>query len=244
MWTNYLKAIELDGPLSTNLKTALIIGASRGIGLGLAQAYLAEGWRVIATRRCESTGGLAALRRASGDRLVIEDLDVTDDAGIVALRRRLAHEKLDLLLVSAGTIDAAGHPVGRVPTEEFNRLMTTNALGPLRIIEVFADSVREDGVIAAMSSVLGSVAGNTTGGYEVYRASKAALNTLLRSFAARKPERTVLALHPGWVRTDMGGAEAAIDVAESVKGLICVVAAQAGRPGCRYLDYAGETIPW
>jgi NAD(P)-dependent dehydrogenase (short-subunit alcohol dehydrogenase family) len=95
-----------------------------------------------------------------------------------------------------------------------------------------------------MSSILGSVSGNTSGDNDVYRASKAALNSLLRSFSARNRERSVVILHPGWVRTDMGGPNAAIGIEESVTGMVEVIASRAGKPGCVYLDYQGKRIDW
>jgi len=216
--------------LSQNLRTALIIGASRGLGLGLVTAYLAQGWRVIATRRGAATA-LEALSATAGDRLVIETLDVTDEAGIAALRQRLAGETLDLLFVSAGVAHSKSATAANVATEAFALEMVTNALAPLRIIEAFASLVPASGVIVAMSSALGSVSGNTSGGTEVYRASKAALNSLLRSFSARNRDRALVALHPGWVRTDMGGANAAIDIDQSVAGMVEVIASRAGKPG-------------
>ncbi|WP_158809329.1 SDR family NAD(P)-dependent oxidoreductase [Beijerinckia sp. L45] len=225
-------------------RTAIIIGASRGLGLGLAEAYLDLGWRVIATRRNASNGALDALKQKHGARLDLADLDVTDDAGIAALRQRLASETLDLLFVSAGINIDSKLPVSAVSLATFTAVMTTNALAPMRIIEAFVDLVPARGVIAAMTSGLGSVAANTTGGYEVYRASKAALNTLLRSFSARNPRRAIVAMHPGWVRTDMGGAGAAISIDRSVEGMVNVLAAQLGKPGCVFLDYQGKTLPW
>ncbi len=222
--------------------TVLLIGASRGLGLGLARAYLAAGWRVIATQR--SASALADLAAEAGDRLVVEDLDMTDDAALVALRTRLAREQLDLLFVNAGIMHDKEQPIGATAVADFTRLMVTNALAPMRVIELFADLVVPGGVVGAMTSTLGSVAGNTTGGYEVYRASKAALNTLLRSYSCRNPQRPLVALHPGWVRTDMGGEGAAIEVAESVPGMVAALAGQAGKPGCVYIDYRGETISW
>ena len=220
--------------------TILLVGASRGLGLGLARAYLAAGWRVIATQR--RPGALAALEGEG--RLVIEDLEMTDDAALAALRGRLAAERLDLLFVNAGISLDKEKPIGAVAVEDFSRLMVTNALAPMRVVELFADLVAPDGTIAAMSSILGSVANNTTGGYEAYRASKAALNTLLRSYAARNASRSIVAVHPGWVRTDMGGPDAAIGVDESVSGMLQAVAQCRGKPGCVYRDHRGETIPW
>lgn len=190
---------------------ALILGASRGLGLGLTREYLRRGWRVIATLRDEAADaarpdGLAALAREAGSRLEIVRADINEPADIAALQASLAGRVLDLLFVNAGISDGAAATVDAVSTERFGQIMLTNALSPLRAIEALAPAVRRpDGVIAAMSSGLGSVANNTTGGWEVYRASKAALDTLMRSFAARHEgdEIAILVVAPGWVRTDM-----------------------------------------
>ena len=124
--------------------------------------------------------------------------------------------------------------------------MVTNALSPMRVVETFKDLVPPAGTIAIMSSGLGSVSNNETGGYEVYRASKAALNTLMRSFAARHHDdpRTLLLLAPGWVRTDMGGPEAQLSVSDSIPNLVKVIEAQEGKGGLQFLDYLGRAVSW
>ena len=124
--------------------------------------------------------------------------------------------------------------------------MVTNALSPMRVVETLQDVVPPTGAIAIMSSGQGSVSNNETGAHEVYRASKAALNTLMRSFAARHREdpRTLLLLAPGWVRTDMGGPKARLSIEESIPNLVKVVNAQQGKGGLQYLDYLGRVVPW
>ncbi len=136
--------------------------------------------------------------------------------------------------------------IADVSTEEFVRVMVTNALSPMRVVETFKDLVPPAGTIAIMSSGLGSVSNNETGGYEVYRASKAALNTLMRSFAARHHDdpRTLLLLAPGWVRTDMGGPEAQLSVSDSIPNLVKVIEAQEGKGGLQFLDYLGRAVSW
>ena len=131
-------------------------------------------------------------------------------------------------------------------TEDFVRVMVTNALSPLRAIESLGGLVHPGGTIAIMSSGQGSVTNNERGGHEVYRASKAALNTLMRSFAARHSDddRTLLLLAPGWVRTDLGGPKAPLSIDDSIPKLVSVVEAQRGKPGLQYLDYRGQTVPW
>lgn len=221
--------------------TALILGASRGLGLGLAAAFLSRHWRVIATERGPSPGLAAAAGHEGSIR--VETLDINDEPQADALAAKLASEKLDVLFVNAGVIDDR-RPAGTATTGEFNRLLVTNALSPMRMIERFAPLVTPNGVIAVMSSGLGSVSTNTSGGSDMYRASKAALNTLLRCYAARDQARSVLAISPGWVRTDMGGAGASLDIESSARGIADVLISRIGVPGSAFLNYHGKPVPW
>ncbi len=232
--------------MNNDTGTALIVGASRGLGLGLARAYANRGWQIIGTVRGASpTTGLHALANESTAQVRVENVDINMPDQVATLRERLADKRLDLLFVNAGISNGHDETLPLTSTETFVNLMTTNALSPLRVIEAFADLVPPNGVIAAMSSGLGSVANNTAGGWEIYRASKAALNTLLRSFAARRGDgRTVLAVAPGWVRTDMGGPNATFDVETSVNGIVAAIAARRGRPGAAYVDHRGQDVAW
>jgi NAD(P)-dependent dehydrogenase (short-subunit alcohol dehydrogenase family) len=136
--------------------------------------------------------------------------------------------------------------VREISNDDFVRVMVTNALSPMRVIDALDGSVTPEGTIAVMSSNLASIEGNLTGGWEVYRASKAALNTFMRSYAARTAggARTLLAISPGWVRTDMGGEEAPLDVETSCRGILDVVDSHTGKGGLSYVDYLGATIAW
>lgn len=227
-------------------QTALIVGASRGLGLALAEEYLKRGWQVIGTVRGAKPTPLHELQASSGQRLEIEQLDIDVPEQIAALRAQLQGRSLDVLFVNAGVAIEADKPIGEVSTDGFVRTMLTNALSPMRVIETLDDLVTSGGVITAMSSGLGSVANNIDGGWEPYRASKAALNTLMRSYASRQPDptRTLLLIAPGWVRTDMGGADAMLDVSESIPRVVDVVSKQTGHGGLQYLNYLGETVPW
>lgn len=226
--------------------TVLLLGASRGIGLGLVNEYLGRGWRVIATQRGTTLApALSELAtQANGAlRVLIADINRPDD--IAALSEQLAGTALDLLFVVAGVSDDPNQTIAQISTDEFTHLMVTNALSPMRAVEQLAQHVREDGSIAVMSSALGSIGGNTTGGYETYRASKAALNMLMRSYAARAGgKRSLLALMPGWVRTDMGGLDAPVEIAESTAGLANTIGAHAGQPGLVFVDYQDQAIAW
>jgi NAD(P)-dependent dehydrogenase (short-subunit alcohol dehydrogenase family) len=231
---------------ASSIPVALVIGASRGLGLGLAEEYLKRGWRVVATVRGPAKTPLHDLAARAEGRLEIESLDIVEPDQIAALRARLADRRFDLLFVNAGITNDPSETIGEVSTEDFTRVMATNALGPMRVIEAFESLVPPTGTIGVMSSGLGSVAGNVSGGWEVYRASKAALNTLMRSFAARHAEdpRAFVIISPGWVRTDMGGPSAALGVDESIRGVVEVIAAQSGKRGLRYLDYRGVDVAW
>ncbi len=224
---------------------ALIIGASRGLGLAMVQEYHRRGWSVTATVRGGGTG-LHDLAARTPDRLRIEMLDITVPMEREALRTRLSGQSFDLLFVNAGIANGPGEILAEKSDAEFFRLLHTNALAPMRAIETLQDLVTPTGSIGVMSSGLGSVANNTTGGWEIYRASKAALNTLMRSFAVR-PEaaaRSLVVMAPGWVRTDMGGPNALLSVDESIPGVVNTITSLAGRKGCHYVNYKGETIPW
>ena len=228
-------------------KTVLMVGASRGLGLGLALEYLRRGWRVIATvRKIENAPALRGANDDEQGRLEIEVLDINRPDQLVALRARLARRSLDLLFVNAGVMSPPQEKIGNVTTEEFTRVLVTNALSPLRVVESFASLVPAGGTIAVMSSNMGSAANNEKGEAEVYRASKVALNSLMRSYAARETAvpRVLLAMDPGWVRTDMGGQRAPLDVATSVRGMVEVIDARAGKTGMAFINYKGDTVNW
>jgi len=227
-------------------KRLLLFGASRGLGLAIVEEYLKLGWHVVATARKGSGTALHDLLGNADGRLVIEVVDITDPAQVAALHGRLGSQRFDLLFVNAGVKNDDAETIADVSTEDFVRVMVTNALSPMRVVEAFQDLVPSTGTIAIMSSGQGSVSNNENGGYEVYRASKAALNTLMRSFAARHQgdPRTLLLLAPGWVRTDMGGPKGRLSIQDSIPNLVKVIEAQEGKGRLQYLDYLGRAVPW
>ncbi len=227
-------------------ETALIVGASRGLGLGLAREYLSRGWQVVGTVRGSVRTPLHEAAKQADGRLQIETVDINEPAQVDALRDRLAERHFDLLFVNAGVANDAAETIAMVSDETFMRVMVTNALSPLRVVERFKSLVPANGAIAVMSSGLGSVADNEAGGWEVYRASKAALNMLMRSFTARHPgdPRSFMLIAPGWVRTDMGGAGARLDVPTSIRGVVDVITERTGTSGLHYVNYQGQTVRW
>ncbi|MFI0790411.1 SDR family NAD(P)-dependent oxidoreductase [Streptomyces lydicus] len=226
--------------------TVLLIGASRGLGRAIAAEYLDRGSHVVGTVRGPGRTALHDLQPTAGGRLEIEHVDINAPEQIRALRERLGARRFELLFVNAGVANRPEETPADVTTDEFTRLMLTNALSPMRVIETLAELVAPDGTMAIMSSGLGSIANNERGGFEIYRASKSALNQLMRSYAARHRDdpRTLLVTAPGWVKTDMGGPNARLTIEESIPHLVTAVDAQRGRRGLRYLDYLGRTVPW
>ena len=227
------------------MKSALIIGASRGLGLGLVREHLSRGWRITATVRTRSPD-LEALREGSQGRLIIETVDISDQTGVAALAGRLGGRQFDLLFLNAGIMVGRGLSLPEVADADISQIFLTNALNPIRTADALLASVASGGTVAFMSSILGSIGANDDGRAELYRASKAALNSLIRSFRARhaKADFTVLALHPGVVRTSMGGPNAPLDIDTSVRGVADVIAARWGAGGQAFVDYRNEVVPW
>jgi len=233
-------------PTSPN-SSVLLIGASRGLGHAIAAEYTERGAQVVATVRGGDRTPLHDLQETAGARLEIEQVDINEPDQAAALRQRLAARTFDLLFVNAGVTQHDPETTSAdVSTEEFARLMITNALSPLRVIETLGGLVPPDGTIAIMSSGQGSVANNERGGFEIYRASKSALNQLMRSYAARHRDdpRTLLLTAPGWVKTGLGGPGARLTIGESIPNLVSVIDAQRGHGGLQYIDYQGQIVPW
>lgn len=227
------------------MKNALLIGGSRGLGLGLVDEHLKRGWQVTATVRSHSAE-LETLQTVAKTRLLIEQLDVTEPAQLSALVSRLRGRSFHLLFLNAGIMVGSGVPLSDISDSQIAAIFLTNAVSPIRVADAFADNVEPGGMIAFMSSILGSIGTNEDGRAELYRASKAALNSLIRSFRVRHADRdvTILALHPGVVRTVMGGPNAPLDIDTSVRGVADVIEKRWGNGGQAFVDYRNEIIPW
>jgi NAD(P)-dependent dehydrogenase (short-subunit alcohol dehydrogenase family) len=224
--------------------TALIVGASRGLGLALAEEWLKRDARVIATVRSDSQE-LKALQDRFPGSLEIKIVDIVDVISVRTLRDRLGDRKFDVLFVNAGICKANEKTPSTVDEQDFVDMMLTNALAPMRLIELLESLVPASGVLAVMTSELGSIAGNP-GHWELYSSSKAAVNMLMKCFAARHQGdcRTMLLVAPGWVRTDMGGPAASLSVEETIPFVVDSVERNRGKPGLRFIDRNNRTLPW
>jgi NAD(P)-dependent dehydrogenase (short-subunit alcohol dehydrogenase family) len=213
----------------------------------MATEFLKKGWNVVGTVR---GGGTRTLLHDLADdyrsRIEIESLDVTKPDQIAALHDRLAGRSFEILFVNAGTTNADDEIIAKVSTEEFVRVMVTNALSPMRVIEGLQDLVPANGLIGVMSSGQGSISNNEKGGHEVYRVSKAALSQCMRCYAARHAgeQRALVLMAPGWIRTALGGPNAPVSVEEAIPKIVDVLLSQRSKPGLQYLDREGRTVPW
>ncbi|MDD2060251.1 SDR family oxidoreductase [Pseudomonas sp. GD03860] len=224
-------------------KTALIIGASRGLGLGLVQRLREDGWDVVATVRDPAKA--PALAAVAG--VKVQTLEMNSTEQLDALQQQLAGQTFDLLFVNAGVKGPDDQNPENAQLADVGDLFMTNSVAPIRVAQRFAPQINPaGGVIAFMSSVLGSITIPDAPEMALYKASKAALNSMINSFVVQLGETslTVLAMHPGWVKTDMGGDGADIDVATSTRGMLEQVKAQAGKGGLAFINYKGETLIW
>jgi NAD(P)-dependent dehydrogenase (short-subunit alcohol dehydrogenase family) len=227
--------------------TVLIVGASRGIGHAIAAEFLTRNWRVIGTTRGSTRTPLHELADEHAGCVEIESLDITKPDEIRSLHDRLLGRNIDILFVNSGT---ANHnqeeSIAEVSTEEFVRVMVTNALSPMRVIEGLQNLVPSHGLIGIMSSGQGSISNNEKGGHEVYRGTKAALNMYMRSYAARHTarDRALVLIAPGWIRTALGGPNAPFSLEETVPKIVTTILSCQGKPGLQYLDRDGKTVAW
>jgi NAD(P)-dependent dehydrogenase (short-subunit alcohol dehydrogenase family) len=231
----------------TNRPTVLITGANRGIGLELTRRYAEQDWRVLACCRApDEAPELGATARVS-EEVSVYALDVADPQAIAALAARV-DAPIDVLLNNAGLYGRKGQGIGDFDQQEWLEVLAVNTIGPALIAQAFLPHVLRGNrrVIATLSSKVGSLADNTSGRNEPYRSSKAAVNQVVKSLAIELAHEGVIsvALHPGWVQTEMGGPNALISTAESAAGLIDVIERLSPEQSGAFLDYRGQPVPW
>jgi NAD(P)-dependent dehydrogenase (short-subunit alcohol dehydrogenase family) len=222
--------------------TVLVTGANRGIGLEYARQFADKGYRVIGTARDPAA---AAELAEVADR--VEALDVSDATSVAALAARLAGEPIDILVNNAGIFDRGDTSIDKVDFAQMEQTLAVNSLGPLRVIQALLPNLRQGQrkLIVNMSSQLGSIAGST-GTWYAYRTSKAALNQITRTLSIELAREgfVCVVVHPGWVRTDMGGSAATYSTEESVSGLLGLIEKMGPADNGRFFDFQGKTIPW
>ena len=228
----------------------LITGSNRGIGLGLVRAYISKGAHVIATCRTpENVKELESLRRSHGDRLKILQLDVTKKKQLVSLDEELGDRKIDILYLNAGvTGGRKAVPFGDLKSQEWSEVLLVNSIAPILVAQRMLPRIKRSGskTIAILTSQMGSIGNNTSGGSYIYRSSKAALNAGAKSMALdlKGVGVKVILLHPGWVRTDMGRPDAEITVEQSVAGMVTLIERLGIDESGSFFNYRGEMLPW
>jgi NAD(P)-dependent dehydrogenase (short-subunit alcohol dehydrogenase family) len=231
------------------LQTILITGANRGLGLEFVRQYAALGRRVFACcRNPEQAHELRSLVAAHPKLLSLHALDVRDARAIADLSAQLREQPLDLLLNNAGIYGPEKVTVGQIDYAAWAEVLDVNTLSPMRLIEAFLEQVAASTrkTIVCVSSKMGSMGANEAGRHYLYRSSKAALNAVVKSLALDLRPRgiTVVTLHPGWVKTDMGGAAADLEIPESIKSVIGMVERLTLASSGRFFNYDGSELPW
>jgi len=231
------------------MSSILITGANRGLGLEFATQYLAANWYVFAAcRDPTSAAALETLARSRKDQMEIIPMDVTSAPSIARAADIVRDRPLDILLNGAGIIGKPGQKTGRVDYAAWAQVLDVNTMGPLRVTEALVENVaRSDHkLIVTITSGLGSLADNTSGGAIAYRSSKAAVNMVMRSVSIDLAGRGIacVVVNPGWVRTDMGGANAPLSPEESVSALRRLIGTLGMQQSGKFLNYDGREYPW
>lgn len=232
------------------MQTVLVTGANRGLGLEFCKQYAAEGWRVFAC--CRSPHKAEALNRLAASypkQLTLHALDVADPTQIARLGQELASQPIDLLLNNAGIYpDADKMGFCHTDFDAWALAFRVNSMATLHMAETFIRNLDLGSrkTIATVSSKMGSIDDNGSGGHYLYRSSKTAVNMVIKSLAVDLAPRGILAvaLHPGWVLTDMGGPNALITPQQSVSGMRRVLAQLSSADSGRFIDFDGKEIPW
>ena len=240
---------------SKNTSTVLITGASRGLGLEFCRQYLAKSWRVIAVARNISPA-LAELKSTYPGALETFEVDLTDDRSLAALAGTLDQRVIDVLINNAGTMGRTNFAdsglqsgaFGGFDRSEWHEIYDINVCTPMHLAELLIDNVAasQNGRIVTLSSMLGSMTLNRVGGIYAYRASKAAVNAIMKSMAIDLGQKGIIAasLHPGFVQTDMSGPNAAIKPEDSVSGMIAVLDSLTEDQAGALIGWNGEVMPW
>ena len=231
------------------MSSVLITGANRGLGLEFAAEYAADGWQVFAACRSPAEAEqLKDLARKTGDRVSVFAMDVTDMGSIRKAAMQLKDATIDVLINNAGIGGPRGQTTGNVDYEAWAHVFDVNTLGPLRVLEAFTEQLArsERKLVVTITSGMGSIGDNTSGGSIAYRSSKTAVNMVMRSAAIDLGPRhiTCVLLSPGWVKTDMGGPGARLTVQQSVSAMRGLIAKLRPDDSGKFFHYDGREYPW
>jgi len=229
--------------------SVLITSASRGIGLEFARQYAAEGWRVLAACRNPSAADtLQAIARASNGRVDALEMDVSDLKSVRHAAERVPDQSIDVLINSAGIMGKVGQHIGDLDYDSWAEVLDVNTMGPMRVTEAFIEHLRrgQRKLNLTITSGMGSIADNTSGGWIAYRTSKAAVNMLMRTLAEdlKGSGVTCVLLNPGWVKTDMGGPNANITAEKSVANMRHVIDRLTAADSGKFYHHDGSEYPW
>ncbi len=228
--------------------TILITGANRGIGLTLTKQFAEDGWQVLACCRNPADAGQLLDLTERGLAIEIHALDVTNYAQMAALADQLGARPIDILLSNAGIFGSKSASFGGINADEWRQVLEVNTIAPLMLVQTFVEQVAasQQKLVAVISSKVGSIADNSSGGAYMYRSSKTAVNQVVKSLSIDLAERgiSVISLHPGWVQTDMGGPNAEISTDQSVSGLKSILQSAGPAQSGQFIEYDGSNIPW
>jgi NAD(P)-dependent dehydrogenase (short-subunit alcohol dehydrogenase family) len=227
------------------MPTVLLTGANRGLGLDFVRQYAARGWRVHAC--CRNPADAPELTKLAGSDVVVHPLDVRDFDAVAVLARAVS-EPIDVLLANAGIYGPNHVTLGQIDYAAWAEVFAVNTMAPMRLAECFVEQVAksQQKTIACITSLMGSIAANSGGRHYLYRSSKAALNAVVKSLAVDLREKgvKVVTLHPGWVKTDMGGSDADLEIPVSVAGVISVLERLRAEDSGKFFNYDGGELPW
>jgi NAD(P)-dependent dehydrogenase (short-subunit alcohol dehydrogenase family) len=231
------------------MPTVLITGANRGLGLEFTRQYLSDGWGVIAAcRHPTQASALLRLERDAKGTLTVVEMDVADSASVLRAAARVPDAPIDVLINGAGVMGGAGQSLGAIDYHDWIQVLEVNVLGAARVCEAFLErmAASERRLIVTITSGMGSLADNTSGGFIAYRTSKAAVNMLMRSVAVDLKSRgiTCVVINPGWVKTDMGGANARLSPAESIAAMRQLIAKLRPKDSGKFFNHDGREYPW
>ena len=228
--------------------TILITGANRGIGLELTRQFAEDGWQVLACCRNPADAGQLQALGEQNPAIELHALDVTNYQQMAALADQMGHRPIDILLSNAGIYGSKGTGFGEVDAQEWRQVLEVNTIAPFMLVQTFVEQVTasQQKLVAVISSKVGSIADNSSGGSYIYRSSKTAVNQVVKSLSIDLADRdiSVISLHPGWVKTDMGGPNGEISTDESVVGLKSILQSAGPAQSGQFIEFNGSSIPW